>query len=181
MGLSVAISGGIVTFAIIYAMVSFSSEVGDSAKVGTSQAQMANNMFQRLQTDVTMSNLTAQNTVGPATFQITNTGNTLLWNYDNFDVIITYQENGTLAQQLLGQHPTVTEALTYSPTCASLMADRWCISSIQNDYVHKGLIDPGEVANVEVQPANVPWKASTFTAEFGTDNGVTTSESVSTT
>jgi len=76
------------TFAIIYAMVSFSSEVGDSAKVGTSQAQMANNMFQRLQTDVTMSNLSAQNTIGPATFQITNSGNTLLWNYDNFDVII---------------------------------------------------------------------------------------------
>jgi len=60
------------------------------------------------------------------------------------------------------------------------MADRWCISSIQNDYVHKGLIDPDEVANIEVQPANVPLKNSTFTAEFGTDNGVTTSESVST-
>ena len=178
MGLSVAISGGIVIFAIIYAMVSFSNIVGDSAKVGSSESQMENNMFQRDQTNISMSNLQDQHGNSPATFQITNTGNTVLWNYNNFDVIITYQENGTLAQQLLGIHPIVTETLSYSKSCTGLLSDEWCISQIQNDYIHPGLIDPKEVADIEAQPANTTKQGGSFTAEFGTDNGVTTSESV---
>lgn len=176
MGLSIAISGGIVTFSIVYAMMSFPAIIDDTAKVSASESQMANNQFLRLQTNISMSNLQDQNGNNPATFQITNTGNTLLWNYNNYDAIITYQENGTLVQQLLGIHPIVTETLNYAQSCTALASDRWCISQIQNDYIHPGLLDPKEIADIEAQPANTTKKGGAFTVVFGTDNGVTTSE-----
>ncbi len=178
MGLSIAISGGIVTFSIVYAMMSFTSIVDDSTKISTSQSQMSNNLFSRLQTNINISNLQDQNGINPATFQITNTGNTVLWDYNHFDVIITYQENGTLVQQLQGIHPIVTETLSYASSCTGLLADKWCISQIQNDNIHPGLLDPKEIASIEAQPGNITKKGGVFTVEFGTDNGVVTSNSV---
>ena len=178
MGLSIAISGGIVTFSIIYAMMSFTTVVDDSTKISTSQSQMSNNLFSRLQTNISISDLQDQNGNSPAIFHITNTGNTVLWNYNDFDLIITYQENETLVQQLLGIHPIVTESLSYVDSCTGLGSDRWCISQIQNDNIHPGLLDPNEIANIEAQPANSTKKGGVFTVEFGTDNGVTTSNSV---
>lgn len=166
------------TFSIIYAMISFTTVVDDSTKISTSDSQMQNNLFQRVQTNISISSLQDASGSGSATFKVTNTGNTVLWNYKNFDAIITYQENGTLVQQLLGIHPIVTETLAYSSSCTGLGSDRWCISQIQNDNIHPGLIDPSEVATIEAQPANVTKRGGTFTVEFGTDNGVASSNSV---
>lgn len=171
MGLSIAISGGIVTFSIVYAMMSFPAIIDDTTKVSASESQMANNQFLRLQTNISMSNLQDQNNNSPATFQITNTGNTLLWNFNNFDVIITYQENAT-------NNPTLTETLKYVNSCSGLASDQWCISHIQNDNIHPGLLDPGEIATINAQPAHQTESGGNFAVEFGTDNGVTTSDSV---
>jgi len=87
MGLSIAISGGIVTFSIVYAMMSFPAIIDDTAKISESESETANNQFARMQTNINISNLQDQNGNSPATFQVTNTGNTLLWNYDDFDVL----------------------------------------------------------------------------------------------
>ncbi len=171
MGLSIAISGGIVTFSMIYAMMSFPAIINDTTKVSTSESQMTNNQFLRLQTNISISNLQDQSNESLATFQVTNTGNTVLWNYNDFDVIITYQENAT-------NNPISTETLKYANSCSELLSDQWCISQIQNDYIHPGLLDPKEIADIEVQPAHQTKYGGTFTVEFGTDNGVTTSDSV---
>ena len=178
MGLSIAISGGIVTFSIVYAMMSFTTVVDDSTKIRTSQSVMSDNLLSRLQTNIGISNLQDQSGINPATFQISNTGNTILWNYDKFDLIVTYQENGTLVQQLLGIHPIVTETLNYAKSCTGLGSDKWCISQIQNDNIHPGLIDPSEIASIEAEPAHITKSGGTFTVEFGTDNGITASNSV---
>lgn len=174
MGLSIAIAGGIVTFSIVYAMMSFTTVVDDSTKISTSQSQMSNILFSRLQTDIGISNLQDSGGSSPASFKITNTGNTALWNYNNFDVIITYQENTT-------NFPILTETLKYASTCTGLNAGQWCISQIQNDYIHPGMLDPGKIATIDVQPSNPTAIGGTFTAEFGTDNGVSTYNSVKTT
>ncbi|MDE1762854.1 MAG: hypothetical protein KGH88_01235 [Thaumarchaeota archaeon] len=171
MGLSIAISGGIVTFSIIYAMMSFSTVVDDATKISTSQSQMSNNLFLRLQTNISISSLQDNRGTGPATFKITNTGNVALWNYNKFDVIITYQENAT-------NNPILTETLNYANTCSGLAAGHWCISQIQNDYIHPGMIDPSEIAAINAQPSHPTYGGGTFTVEFGTDNGITTSSSV---
>jgi archaellum component FlaF (FlaF/FlaG flagellin family) len=171
MGLSIAISGGIVTFSIVYAMMSFPAIVDDTTKISASESQMANSQFLRLQTNINISNLQDQNGNSAATFQVTNTGNTVLWNYDNFDVIITYEENAT-------NNPILTETLRYANSCSGLTSDQWCISHIQNDNIHPGLLDPEEIATINAQPAHPTESGGDFIVEFGTDNGVTTSESV---
>ncbi len=171
MGLSIAISGGIVTFSIVYAMMSFPAIIDDTTKISTSESQMADNQFARIQTNISISNLQDQSGNSPATFQVTNTGNTLLWNYEDFDVIITYQENAA-------NNPILTETLKYANSCSGLASDQWCISHIQNDYIHPGLLDPGKIATINAQPAYQTESGGNFTVEFGTDNGVTTSESV---
>ncbi len=171
MGLSIAISGGIVTFSIVYAMMSFSTVVDDSTKISTSQSQMSNNLFARLQTNISISNLQDVGGTSPATFKITNTGNTLLWNYNSFDMIVTYQENAT-------GNPVLTETLKYANSCSGLATGKWCISSIQNDNMHPGMLDTGEIATIDVQPSHPTQSGGTFALEFGTDNGVTTSSSV---
>lgn len=171
MGLSIAMSGGIVTFSIVYAMMSFSTVVDDATKISTSQSQMSNNLFSRLQTNISISDLQDEGGANPAVFKITNTGNTALWDYSNFDVIITYQENATGS-------PILTEILKYASSCSGLAADQWCISQIQNDNIHPGMLDPSEIATIDAQPSNPTESGGIFTLEFGTDNGVTTSSSV---
>jgi len=171
MGLSIAISGGIVTFSIVYAIMSFPSVVDDTTKISTAESQMANNQFSRLQTNISISSLQDHAGNGTATFQIANTGNTMLWNYNDFDMIITYQENAT-------NSPVLTETLKYASSCTGLDPDQWCIAQIQNDNVNPGLLDPGETATIDAQPAHPTNGGGAFTVEFGTDNGVTTSESV---
>ena len=171
MGLSIAISGGIVTFSIVYAMMSFPAIVDDTTKISASESQMTNSQFLRMQTNISMSNLQDQSNGSPATFQITNTGNISLWNYNDFDVIITYQENAT-------NDPVRTEILKYVSSCSGLSSDQWCVSSIQNDNIHPGFLDPNEIATISAQPAHQTNKGGVFTVEFGTDLGVTTSNSV---
>ncbi|MDE1813131.1 MAG: hypothetical protein KGI05_00570, partial [Thaumarchaeota archaeon] len=89
MGLSIAISGGIVTFAIVYAMMSFPAILDDTTKVSASSTQMSSTLNSILHTNINLSNL--QNVSGSSTvnFSINNTGNTILWNYNKFDAIVT--------------------------------------------------------------------------------------------
>ncbi len=170
MGLSIAISGGIVTFSIVYAMMSFTTIVDDATKISTSQSQMSNSLFSRLQTNIRISNLEDSGGTMPATFKITNTGNTMLWDYNNFDVIITYQENNT--------SNILTETLKYTNNCSDIIGGQWCISQIQDDTVHPGMFDPGKVATIDAQPSNPTESGGHFTVLFGTSNGVTTFSSV---
>lgn len=172
MGLSIAISGGIVTFTIVYAMMSFPAILDDTTKVSTSSAQMSDTLDLILHTNINLSNL--QNTSGNSTvnFSIDNTGNTILWNYNKFDAIVTYQANMT------GTPTTLTEVLQYTNSCTALASDHWCIQSITDDFTHPGILDPKETLNVKAKLQNPTNSDSTLTANMGTDNGVLSTSSV---
>jgi len=170
-GLSIAISGGIVTFTIVYAMMSFPAILDDTTKVSTSSAQMSSTLNSILHTNINLSNL--QNISGSRTvnFSVNNTGNTILWNYNKFDVIVTYQANTTGT-------PILTEVLQYANNCTLLASDHWCIQSITNDFIHPGILDPKEALNVKAQLQNPTNPLSILTANVGTDNGVLSTSSV---
>ncbi|MGI0066161.1 MAG: hypothetical protein ACREA5_07340 [Nitrosotalea sp.] len=171
MGLSIAIAGGIVTFTIVYAMMSFPAILDDTTKVSTSSTQMSSTLNSILHTNINLLNL--QNVSGNSTanFSIENTGNTILWNYNKFDAIITYQANtiGT---------PTLTEILQYANSCTSLASDHWCIQSITNDFTHPGILDPKETLNIKAKLQNPTNSGSILTANMGTDNGIISTSSV---
>ena len=135
MGLSIAISGGIVTFSIIYVMMSFPAILDDTAKLSTSSAQMSNTLNAIMHTNIEISNLQNEHDTETTTFSVNNTGNTILWNYKEFDVIITYQTN------IGGPPATLTEVLNYANSCTALASDHWCIQSITNDLIHPGILE----------------------------------------
>ena len=174
MGLSIAISGGIMTFTMIYVMMSFPALLDDTAKASSSSSEMSKTLNDIIHTNISISNLADVHGANPATFSLTNTGNTILWNYEKFDVIVTYQQNG-------GGNPILTEVLSYSNSCSGLSTDKWCISSITNDYSHPGMLDPGEIANMEIKVSQSTKNGGNFILTIGTDNGVTDTASVITT
>ncbi|MDR3781767.1 MAG: hypothetical protein P4K92_00445 [Candidatus Nitrosotalea sp.] len=171
MGLSIAISGGIVTFSIIYVMMSFPAILDGTAKLSTSSEQMSNTLNTIMHTNISISGLANTHDNATATFSVTNTGNIILWNYKEFDTIITYQANtvGT---------PTLTEVLHYNNNCGTLVSDQWCIQSITNDLIHPGILDPKEIANIHAKLQNPTNLGGTLTLNFGTDNGVMDTSSV---
>ncbi|MDE1840246.1 MAG: hypothetical protein KGI09_00010 [Thaumarchaeota archaeon] len=171
MGLSIAISGGIVTFTIVYAMMSFPAILDDTAKISRSSSEMSNTLDEIIHTNISISNVIDTAATATATFSITNTGNTILWNYQQFDAIASYPP------PLPGNR--VTSVLQYSSSCVGLTAGQWCINSITNDLNHPGLLDPGETANIKMILSNQAiTSGGTFTINFGTDNGVIDTSSV---
>ena len=171
MGLSIAISGGIVTFTIVYAMMSFPAILDDTTKVSTSSAQMSSTLNSILHTNISVSNLQSTHNSTTIDFSVDNTGNTILWNYNKFDAIVTYQAN------IVGT-PTLTEVLQYANSCAGLSSDKWCITNITNDLEHPGILDPKETLNVEANLQNPTELGGIITVNIGTDNGVLTTSSV---
>ena len=171
MGLSMAISGGIVTFSIIYVMMSFPAILDGTAKLSTSSEQMSNTLNIIMHTNISISGLASTHDTDLATFAVTNTGNIILWNYKEFDTIITYQANTV-------GFPTLTEVLHYNNNCGALVSDQWCIQSITNDLIHPGILDPKEIANIHAKLQNPTNLGGTLTLNFGTDNGVMDTSSV---
>ena len=171
MGLSIAISGAIMVFTMIYVMMSFPSLLDDTANVSRSSSEMSNTLNYILHTNIRISNLVDEHGTTPATFSVTNTGNTILWNYKKFDVIITYQQNG-------GGNSILTEALQYSSSCSGLGTDQWCISSITNDLTHPGMLDPNEIVNIQAKVLQSTLTNGNFILNFGTDNGILDTNSV---
>ncbi|HEX5456846.1 MAG TPA: hypothetical protein VFX64_00495 [Candidatus Nitrosotalea sp.] len=169
MGLSIAISGGIVTFTIVYAMMSFPAILDDTTKVSTSSAQMSSTLNSILHTNITISNLQSIHNSTTVNFSVNNTGNTILWNYNKFDAIVTYQANSG---------STLTEVLQYANSCAALSSDKWCIQSITNDLEHPGILDPKETLNIEADLQNPTNLNGILTVNIGTDNGVLSTSSV---
>jgi len=171
LGLSIAISGAIMVFTMIYVMMSFPSLLDDTANVSRSSSEMSNTLNYILHTNIQISNLTDMHGINPATLSVTNTGNTILWNYQKFDVIVTYQQNG-------GGNPILTEVIQYSNNCTGLAVDHWCVSSITNDFTHPKMLDPGEIANIQVKVLQSTLQNGNFILNFGTDNGIMSTSSV---
>lgn len=169
MGVSIAVSGGIVTFTMIYVMMSFPALLDDTAKVSRSSSEMSNTLNNMMHTNISMSDLQDSASVATATFKISNNGTTILWNYQKFDVIATYPS-------LLGSQ--TTSVLQYASSCSGLLPGHWCIQSITSDLVHPGLLDPRETANIKASLSNHTIAAGgTITMNFGTDNGIVASNS----
>lgn len=155
---------------MIYVMMSFPALLDDTAKVSRSSSEMSNTLNNIMHTNISMSNLQDSSALGTATFKISNNGTTILWNYQNFDVIATYPSLS---------NNQVTNILQYSSTCSGLLPGQWCIQSITNDLIRPGLLDPKETANIKVALSNqaiIP--GGTLTMNFGTDNGIVASSSV---
>lgn len=170
MGLSNAISGGIVMFAIFYIIMTFPSILEEFFSV--TQASSINNGVENsiLKTNVgiTSINTTASSTL--MNFTLNNSGNEKLWNYDKFTILVSY-DGGTLAKS------KYTEQFTYQNTCTGNV-DTWCITQFKNDLQDPGILNPGESIVIQCKLQNVVYPQGIVTISASTDNGIVTSKSI---
>lgn len=164
MGLSNALSGGIILFGITYVIFSFGSFTDIAASFSEVSSQTSDLQSKLIKTSIS---LTIDNTPGTDPtfdFEIDNTNLEKLWDFENFDVIITYDSSGT----------TYTETQTYDSTCPPV-AGEWCISSWTGDILDPEILNNGETITVRTEVNNNLQNNRDLIIIVSTPNGVVAS------
>lgn len=112
MGLSVVISGGIISIALIYVLFSISNFTDNFSSIEESSSQISSIENKILKTDMQISSITASSGLNEINFTLTNTGAEKLWNFDAFDLFITYDAN------ISGIQTRITEQFLYNASAA---------------------------------------------------------------
>ena len=173
MGLSIAVSGAIVMAALMYVLISMPGLVDSIYSVNEVSSEVSTLEGSIIQTDITLDFLAADSTSDYVNFTVNNVGKEKLWNFDDFDLIITFDD------------PTIrlTEKLSYEGNCVGDVpsaAGNWCIQVISNDILDPGILNSGESMDVRTQVSTQldPGIAIVLVV---TDNGVVATSSKSVT
>jgi hypothetical protein len=140
----------------------------------TLSLQDASTSISQVEDDISSTSINVDTLVAPTTnpdeitFSIDNIDEEKLWNFEKFNVFITY--DGSTGQ--------FTEDLSYAGTCGGQPASgTWCIDSISDDILDPAILNYGESLNIKSTVAN-SISSGTVIVVIGTDNGVTSTTSV---
>lgn len=164
MGLSNALSGGIILFGITYVIFTFMGITDTAASfsdVSTQKYDLENKLL-KTSIAIVIEDDPGTNTV--FNFNMTNTNSEKLWDWENFDVIATYDNSGT----------TYTETLTYTSSCAP-STGQWCINSWVADVLDPQILNNGETLNIRLQVENGLQDGTNVIVIISTPNGVVAS------
>jgi len=87
-----------------------------------------------------------------------------LWEFDKFDVIITYDSNGQ----------TYTQTMTYVSSCLPNDGE-WCIGTWTNDVMDPEILNDGETITVDVKVDNNLESGKDLIVVVSTQNGIVAS------
>jgi len=112
LGLSIAISGGITATALVIIMgiiFAISYQINTESLANTEAFEIQNSL---LKTNMDIKSISAVPGVSTVDFVLFNNGSTKLWNYNDFDMLVTYDAN------IGGVSTRVTESLTFNETAS---------------------------------------------------------------
>jgi len=165
MGLSIGIAGAIVLMVILAVMMAMTGLVSTIFSIGdvTTQVSELENTISK--TDVSMNHVSTLFGSPTLNFTLSNDGQEKLWNFDEFDLFVTY--DGAVSGSL-------TEKITYAGNCLGGLPTQgnWCIESINGDLLDPGILNSAEGANIRVQ-VNENLANVNAVVSITTDNGVT--------
>ena len=166
MGLSVAIAGGIVMFSLVYILLMLPGVVDQTTAVSKASSTISEVENSVLKTNIAMSAFSATSGSTTMDFSITSSGTEKLWNYEKFNLIITYPIAGNTNK---------TQSFTYqSGACGTPAAGKWCITSISGDSFDPNILNTNEVLNGRAT-SSTTLDVGTAYATISTDTGVTAS------
>jgi len=168
-GLSVVIGGGIIIFTILYVIMTFPSIIDATSDVVTTSSLKSEIENAISRSDIRISSVNGIALSNVVDIVIRNTGNEKLWDYNRFNVIITY-EGG------ISSKTKYTEQLSYHEPCTTT-AGKWCISEFLFDLQDPEIFNTDEVLHIKANLAHPLYANGRITALISTDNGVTTSRS----
>ncbi len=165
MGLSIGIAGAIVLMVILAVMMAMTGLVSTMFSIGdvTTQVSELENTISK--TDVSMNHVLTLIGSPTLNFTLNNDGSEKLWNFDEFDLFVTY--DGAVSGSL-------TEALSYGGDCLGGLPAQgnWCIQSITRDLLDPGILNSAEEANIRLR-VNENLANVNAVVSITTDNGVT--------
>lgn len=165
MGLSVAISGGIILTVFVLILLSLPGLVDKMFSIGDISSQVARFDKSISETEISMNHVNTLLNEPTLNFTLRNDGQEKLWNFNDFDLFVTYE--GALSGKL-------TEKITYSGDCLGGLPPQgsWCIESITGDMLDPGILNSAEGANIRVL-LNEDMVNVNAIVSISTDNGVT--------
>ena len=165
MGLSVAISGGIILTVFVLILLSLPGLAEKMFSIGdiTSQVSELDDLVSK--TEISIEEMYTKTGSPRVNFTLNNEGSITLWDFNNFNVLVEY--TGAISGQKI-------EQLSYNGEClgAVLPAGQWCIQSILNDVADPKLLNSDEQARIRTRLSeNLASNSAIVTV--ATDNGVT--------
>ncbi len=171
MGLSVAISGAIILSVMMLIVLSMPDVFEKVFSIGEVSSEISSIEESLLRTDLSMDSLAAVSGSPRINFTLNNDGQEKLWNFEKFDLIITYD----------GISGRSTEPLSYSGQCmgASPSVLNWCLQGISGDILDPGILNNGEGASIRTQISD-DLSSGIVIVLVVSDNGVPTTLSTTT-
>ncbi len=164
MGLSVAISGGIVLTVIMLILLTMPGLVEKMFSIGDVTTQVAQFEKSISDTKISMEDLDVSVNSPKINFTVINEGLEKLWNFNDFNLFVTYDE-------ATGRP---TETLSFDGMCQGVVpsAGNWCIETISEDILDPDVINGGESARIWTR-VNQDLTTGNTIVSFNTDNGAT--------
>ncbi|MEM2785397.1 MAG: hypothetical protein QXW37_05860 [Candidatus Nitrosotenuis sp.] len=170
MGLSIAISGGIVLFALLYILLTLPSIINQTVSITKASTEISEVENSILKTNINMQAIYAASGSRAINFTVSNTGTEKLWNFENFNLIITYPVSGQ----------TRSELLSYAGTCSGPPSSgTWCITAFNSDKVDPKILNTDESISIRSRVTQTPI-SGTVSVAISTDNGVVATNATST-
>ncbi|MBA4718227.1 MAG: hypothetical protein HRO68_03660 [Nitrosopumilus sp.] len=167
MGLSNAISGAIILFGITYVMFAFAGFTDTTASITEVSSQKSDLESKLQKTAISLTIPTPPGEVTTFDFDITNTNLEKLWDFDKFDVIITYDSSDTTY--------TVTQA--FDATCPPVDGG-WCISAWTGDVFDPEILNHGETITITTEIDNILQSTTDLKVVVSTPNRVVASATI---
>lgn len=172
MGLSVAISGGIILTVFVLILFSLPGLADKMFSIGDITSQVTQHEQKISNTEISMDHLSVLVGSAKVNFTLNNDGSEKLWNFEDFNLFIEY--DGVISGKLI-------EDLTFSGECLGTapLSGNWCIQSITNDVKDPGIINAGEEATIWTRVSeNLATNQGIISVT--TDNGVVATVSTTT-
>lgn len=168
MGLSIVISGAIIFVALMYALMNIPNVFDSILSVEEASSEISVLEDSISQTEISINPLISIAGDPRVNFTLHNNGTEKLWNYEKFNVLVTYEDGTSMS----------TEELNYSGDCGGGVPTigNWCIQSISVDVLDPGILNDGESANIRTQVSQNLATEKTI-AIVTTDNGVVATRS----
>src|SRR3990170_3075689 len=165
MGLSVAISGGIILTVFVLILLSLPGLADKMFSIGDITSQVSQHEKKISDTQLSMVYLSELVGKSKVNFTLNNDGSEKLWNFEDYDLFIEY--DGAISGK-------TTQQLSYSGECLGAIpqAGNWCIQSISNDIADPKILNSGEQASIRTN-LNENLASTTAIVTLVTDNGVT--------
>lgn len=109
MGLSVVISGAIIMIALMFVLYSIPPLITSVTSVGETSTEISDLENTIMQTEITLDSLAVSSSMPSFSFNLNNINTEKLWDYDNFDVLVTYDAD------ISGKKTRITEIFPYKP------------------------------------------------------------------